>query len=37
VPFGEHAAAHVGDRQRERATVLELDRDGGSDEVGCVS
>ena len=33
VTFGEHAAAVVGHGQRERAAVLELERDVGADEV----
>src|SRR5687768_3087299 len=30
--FGEHAAAVIGDRQRQRPAVFELERDVGADE-----
>src|SRR5688572_19126166 len=33
--FGEHTAALVRDSQRQRASVLELERDVGADELRC--
>src|SRR5688572_29844594 len=33
--FGEHAATLVRDGQRQRAPVLELERDAGADELRC--